>query len=235
MNTLRVLHVEDEPDIREIVEISLALDSDFVTRSCGSGHEALAVAQEWSPDIILMDVMMPVMDGPATLARLRDSAETATIPVVLLTACAQSRELELFRSLGIAGVIPKPFEPMGLAALVRTFAKPAKVIQLGALRKTFLRRLNEDAVALATHRHGLGDIACAPGALCQIKDIAHGLAGAGGIFGFVEISDAAATLEEVAAFELVGSGVSEQTARALDHLLFCIKANGNSRMETSHS
>ena len=103
MTALRILHVDDEPDIREVVEISLGLDPDFETRSCGSGQEALAVAVDWPPDIILLDVMMPVMDGPATLARLRDNAQTASIPVVFMTARAQTRELDRFRSLGAAG------------------------------------------------------------------------------------------------------------------------------------
>jgi CheY-like chemotaxis protein len=123
MTALCVLHVDDEPDIREVVEISLGLDPDFETRSCGSGREALEVSAEWSPDLILLDVMMPVMDGPATLARLRDDARTAAIPVVFMTARAQSREIDHFRSLGAVGVIPKPFDPMTLAASVRTYMR----------------------------------------------------------------------------------------------------------------
>ena len=103
--------------------MSLGLDPDFVTRSCGSGHEALAIAADWPPDIILLDVMMPVMDGPATLAQLRRNPQTAEIPVVFMTARAQTRELDLFRSLGAVGVIPKPFDPMTLAASVRSYAR----------------------------------------------------------------------------------------------------------------
>lgn len=123
--TLRVLHVDDDSDIREVVEISLGLDPEFVTRGCGSGQEALAVAADWPPDIILLDVMMPGMDGPATLARLRDNTRTAKIPIVFMTARAQTRELELFRSLGAVGSIPKPFDPMTLAASVRSYARAA--------------------------------------------------------------------------------------------------------------
>ena len=125
MTALRVLHVDDEPDIREVVEISLGLDPDFETRSCGSGREALAVSADWSPDLILLDVMMPVMDGPATLAQLRGNTRTAAIPVVFMTARAQTREIDLFRSLGAVGVIPKPFDPMTLAASVRAYMSRA--------------------------------------------------------------------------------------------------------------
>ena len=93
MTAVRVLHVDDEPDIREVVELSLGLDPDLTVRSCGSGGDALAAAAAWSPDLILLDVMMPLMDGPTTLSRLRQSPNTAAIPVVFMTARAQPREL----------------------------------------------------------------------------------------------------------------------------------------------
>ncbi len=121
MTAIRLLHVDDEPDIREIVEFSLGLDTGLVTRSCSSGSEALAVAADWEPDLILLDVMMPIMDGPATLALLRGNIRTAEIPVVFMTARAQAREIVFYRSLGAAGVIPKPFDPMTLAAKMRSF------------------------------------------------------------------------------------------------------------------
>ena len=121
MNAYRLLHVEDEPDIREVVELSLALAPDIVLKSCATGADALAAAADWKPDVILMDVMMPVMDGPQTLGHLRENACTAKIPVVFMTARAQSREVQHFLALGAAGVIPKPFDPMTLAATVRTY------------------------------------------------------------------------------------------------------------------
>jgi CheY-like chemotaxis protein len=121
MSKLRILHVDDEPDIRELVELSLGLDPELSVKNCPSGSAALATAAEWSPDMILMDVMMPVMDGPQTLAHLRKSQSTAHIPVVFMTARAQTRELEHFLSLGATGVIPKPFDPMTLADAVRGY------------------------------------------------------------------------------------------------------------------
>jgi len=121
MNAYRLLHVEDEPDIREVVEMSLALDPAIVLKSCATGADALVTAAAWEPDIILMDVMMPVMDGAETLTHLRKDARTAKIPVVFMTARAQAREIEHFLSLGAAGVIPKPFDPMTLASAVRAF------------------------------------------------------------------------------------------------------------------
>jgi CheY-like chemotaxis protein len=117
----RLLHVEDEPDIREVVEISLALDPGITLMSCASGADALVTAADWEPDVILMDVMMPVMDGPQTLTYLRQDTRTANIPVVFMTARAQNREVERFLALGAAGVIAKPFDPITLAAAVRAY------------------------------------------------------------------------------------------------------------------
>lgn len=121
MTLLRVLHVDDEPDIRELVDISLALDPELSVRSCACGHDAIAVAAEWLPDVILIDVMMPTMDGPETLGQLRQRDLTAKIPVVFMTARAQARELAHFLSLGAAGVISKPFDPMTLATMVKQY------------------------------------------------------------------------------------------------------------------
>lgn len=120
MSAIRILHVDDEPDIREVVDISLALNPEFEVRACSSGAEAIATAAEWSPRLILLDVMMPGMDGPATLAQLRDNPHTSTIPVLFMTARAQAREVEHFIALGAQGVISKPFDPMTLAAQVRS-------------------------------------------------------------------------------------------------------------------
>ena len=147
MSSLRILHVDDEPDIREVVEMSLGLDPDFMIKSCGSGADALAASTEWQPDLILLDVMMPMMDGPTTLVHLREQPKTNLTPVVFMTARAQAREIESFVSLGAVGVIPKPFDPMTLANSVKSFVRPSKDA-LAGLRCGFLRRARNDAAAL---------------------------------------------------------------------------------------
>jgi CheY-like chemotaxis protein len=119
MSTIRILHVDDEPDIREVVDISLGLNPEFEVRACSSGEEAITAAVEWSPILILLDVMMPGMDGPTTLAHLRKNPKTSDIPVLFMTARAQTREVEHIISLGAQGVISKPFDPMTLAFVVR--------------------------------------------------------------------------------------------------------------------
>jgi two-component system OmpR family response regulator len=123
-DTMKILYVDDEDDIREIAVMSLELDPEIAVKACNSGSGALTVASEWLPDLILLDVMMPDMDGPETLERLRLDPKTASIPVVFATARSQPEDLERFMSLGAAGVISKPFDPMTLAEQARElFAK----------------------------------------------------------------------------------------------------------------
>ena len=225
MNALRVLHVDDEPDIREVVEFSLSLDPDLAMRSCASGEEALVVAERWMPDIVLLDVMMPVMDGPSTLEHLRNNPSMAGIPVVSMTARAQSRELDLFRSLGAVGVIAKPFDPMTLAASVRAYAASPggdtdpRDTRLGEIREKFLQRVDGNLLALAGHWSALEAGSAVPFSLAEIRGIAHGLAGAGGIFGFDEIGTAAAALEEAVILQQDGKGTIGEVGLALERVV----------------
>ena len=115
----RILAVEDEPDIRMVLEVALGTVGGFQLRVCGSGNEALEAAPAFRPDLILLDVMMPEMDGPATLAALRELPETRETPIIFLTAKVQREEVARFHELGAIGVIRKPFEPMALADEVR--------------------------------------------------------------------------------------------------------------------
>ena len=117
----RVLYVDDEPDIREIAELALSLDPNFEVRTAASGEEALQIVDSWLPDIILLDVMMPFMDGPAVLSSLRKRDDTAQTPVLFVTARAQASEIQNFATLDAKGVIAKPFDPVSLAAQVRAF------------------------------------------------------------------------------------------------------------------
>ena len=124
MNTIRILHVDNEPDIRELVELSLSLNSDFEVRSCASGDEAIAAAAEWSPLLILLDVMMPRMDDPTTLSHLRKNPHTSDIPVLFLTVRTEPRKVERYIALGAKGVIPKPFEPIMLGSTALSYLEP---------------------------------------------------------------------------------------------------------------
>ncbi len=116
----KVLLVDDEPDIRKIARISLEAVGKWTALLASSGPEALSVAAAESPDVILLDVMMPGMDGPTTLDRLRGEPCTARIPVLFMTAKVQKQEVERYLRLGAAGVICKPFDPMSLPDEIRT-------------------------------------------------------------------------------------------------------------------
>ncbi len=116
---MRVLIVDDEPDVRLIAQLSLANVGNMEVVEAAGGAEALALAVDHAPDVILLDVSMPGMDGPATLAALRADARTASIPVIFVTAHAMRSETDRFRALGARGVLTKPFDALGLPALVR--------------------------------------------------------------------------------------------------------------------
>ncbi len=116
---LRLLYVDDEDDIRDLVE--MALEDDFELRLCASGAAAVALMPQYRPDLLLLDVMMPWMDGPATLKQLRELPGGQDIPAIFVTAKVQPQELERFKALGAIGVIAKPFDPMTLADQVRVF------------------------------------------------------------------------------------------------------------------
>jgi CheY-like chemotaxis protein len=228
MTEIRILHIDDEPDIRAVVELSLGLDWGFAVRSASSGRDAVAAATAWPPHLILLDAVMPVMDGPETLAALRAAPQTAEIPVVFMTARAQAAELDHFRALGAIGVIVKPFDPMALAGEVRSHLRSAGI---AALRKGFMARLHGDACALIECRSRLAaDAASSREALGEIKAFAHALAGAAGIFGLMDVSCTAATLERAASSRLQVADRAEDVEEALDALMSSIAcAEGSSR------
>jgi CheY-like chemotaxis protein len=120
----KILYVDDEADIRDVAQMSLELDPELDVRTCSSGRQAVTIAAEWMPDLILLDVMMPEMDGPATLRALRYQPATAEVPVVFITAKSQSAEVEALLRIGAKGVIPKPFDPMALAGTVKAHLTP---------------------------------------------------------------------------------------------------------------
>lgn len=115
----RILYVEDEPDIRAVAKIALEMVGGFTAKICSSGEEALQEAVAFAPEMILLDVMMPGMDGPSTLKALREMPELSQVPVAFMTAKVQPNEVAHYKSLGALDVIPKPFDPMALAGQIR--------------------------------------------------------------------------------------------------------------------
>jgi CheY-like chemotaxis protein len=111
----KVLIVDDEDDIRELARISLERVGGLRVVAAASGEEGLTLAVSEQPDAILLDAQMPGLDGPSTLQRLKGDPQTEPIPVVFLTGSVQAVEMNRFKDLGAVGVLPKPFNPMGLA------------------------------------------------------------------------------------------------------------------------
>jgi two-component system OmpR family response regulator len=117
---LKIMYVDDEEDIRTIVEFALEDEEDFTLKLCASGQEAIDIIGTYQPDFILLDVMMPGMDGPTTLRKLRQLPGLEAVPVAFVTAKVQPKEVAEFKAMGAANVIAKPFDPMSLADQVRT-------------------------------------------------------------------------------------------------------------------
>lgn len=115
----RVMLVEDDPDIRAVAHLSLTAVGGYAVELCPSGAEALVRAEAFRPELVLLDVMMPGMDGPATLERLRELPCMAGIPVVFMTARVQAQERLEYLRLGAAEVVAKPFDPMTLPATLQ--------------------------------------------------------------------------------------------------------------------
>lgn len=112
--TKRILIIDDDDMIREVAQMSLETVGGYEVRCAASGAEGLALASAWQPDAILLDVMMPEMNGPTTLAALRAAPRTAGLPVVFLTAKQQPSDKRSLAGLGAAGVLGKPFDPLML-------------------------------------------------------------------------------------------------------------------------
>ena len=116
----RILFVEDDPDIQIVATLALESVGGLSVLVCGSGAEALSRFSEFAPDLVLLDVMMPGMDGLTMLETLRRLPDAAETPVVFMTARVQSHEIAHYRELGAADVIAKPFDPMTLADTVQS-------------------------------------------------------------------------------------------------------------------
>ena len=231
--TYRILHVDDERDICRLVELSLSWDPGLTVRCCASGKEAVEVAAEWSPHLILCDIMMPLMDGPATLTCLRKNPRTAGIPLIFMTARVQARELDRFKSLGASGVIAKPFSAKGLRESVRSYLQVAedesaphraqtaeselalghdRAAEVAAERDAFRNRLQADAITLAKLRAGHRSDPASNAILQELQTLAHKLAGAAGCFAFEEVGQAASALEESIVQKRSGGGTASVEA-----------------------
>jgi CheY-like chemotaxis protein len=205
-----VLYVDDDPDICDVVQASLRLISGLNVHTADSGEAAIELALELRPDLILMDVMMPGLDGPATLKRMRESVSLNEIPVIFLTAKLLPAEVAHFFQLGAIGVIGKPFDPLKLGDEILGLWKGSNAArgtsamseecahveaEVSSLANGFLVRTKDDIHRLRKllDRAGNGDRMV----LKESERIAHSIHGAGAIFGFPNVSEAAGAIERL--------------------------------------
>jgi two-component system, OmpR family, response regulator len=208
--TPSVLYVDDDPDICAVVHAALGCVAGLNVHTAGSGEQAIDLAYELRPDLILMDVMMPGLDGPSTLKRMREHPLLAGIPVIFLTAKVRPAEVAHFLQLGAIGVIGKPFDPLKLcdhlfalwddADAVReikdTGAGQSRVrAKVSSLADRFLERTGSDVVRLRAiivraHHEDRS-------VLEEAQRIAHSIRGAGAMFGFPEVSAAGGAIERL--------------------------------------
>lgn len=116
---IKILYVEDEPDIAQVARLALETVGGFTIETCENGKIALEKGPAFKPDLVLMDVMMPEMDGPTALKEMQSMAEMKHVPVIFMTAKVQPVEISEYKALGAVDVIPKPFDPMTLAEQVK--------------------------------------------------------------------------------------------------------------------
>ncbi|MDF1726476.1 MAG: response regulator [Sulfitobacter sp.] len=116
---IKLLHVEDDADIREIAQMSLEMSGDFEIVQCESGEKALATVADYTPDVFLLDMMMPGMTGRQTLEKMREMPHLKNVPAIFMTARAQQSEQDELRQIGASEVISKPFDPMSLADQIK--------------------------------------------------------------------------------------------------------------------
>jgi two-component system OmpR family response regulator len=197
-----VLYVDDDSDICSVVQATLGLVPGLNVHTADSGERAIDLAYELRPDLVLMDVMMPGLDGPSTFRRMRESALLRGIPVIFMTAKVLPAEIAQLLQLGAIGVIVKPFDPLKLYAdLFSLWSKggaaprssiegggPAEVqAQVDSLTVSFLQRAWADVINLAKmiERAQAGDRSV----FHEIERICHSIHGAGAMFGFPKISE----------------------------------------------
>jgi CheY-like chemotaxis protein len=205
-----ILYVDDEPDIREIVKIALGLTQSVAVHTAESGEQALTLARSLLPDLVILDVMMPGLDGPGTLSRMRKDPVISPIPVIFMTAKAMPKEVALLHQMGAAGVIGKPFDPMQLGVQVISLWRgrlddpvdPGESADQSAMRRQvtqfgerFLQRTRNETERL---RNLIGRIR--PGdatVIAELERIAHRIHGSGSTFGFAALSECAEEIEQL--------------------------------------
>lgn len=218
--------VEDDIDIQQVVEILLSAISGYEILICDSGYEAIEKALSFHPDIILLDVMMPGMDGPSTLKKLRENPTTAEIPVIFLTAKILPQEIQEYHNLGVVDIISKPFNPLTLADRIQKSWEQVHRLdkspgdsppKIALLAEKYGDRLPEKWNEINKHWLSIKEfpaefISRSP----ELIMLVHKLAGSAATYGYLEVSLSAKTIEKY--LESLPMGQQELTAKETSHL-----------------
>lgn len=188
----KILVVEDEADIRDIIQIALADVGQFVVKLCASGIEALKEAPHFEPDLILLDLMMPKMDGKKVLLELRKTELFKETPIIFITAKLQLHEVDDLLQLGAISVMPKPFDPLSIADSIR---KIWTEYNLAVLRKSYCEKLPSKFKALELAYQNL-EQEINQHNLIELQRLSHNLNGSAATFGYPQLSFYARQLEE---------------------------------------
>lgn len=183
---MKILCVEDDSDIRMILKMALVRGGHKV-QLCESSREAVAMATTYRPDLILLDVMMPEMDGTAVLGLIRKTPDIAATPVIFTTAQIQADDVDRYKSMGAIGVIAKPFDPIALPAMVANLLSP----EIATLRREYRDKLPLKVRDIRELWHALRHAQHDADRLHSLYRLTHNLTGSGTSFGCTEISTAA--------------------------------------------
>lgn len=215
----RILLIEDDPDIQAVASLSLTGLGGFSVKVCSSGAEAVVAAPRFRPHLILLDVMMPGMDGPTTLKALRELREIASTPVVFLTARVQPHEIEELERVGSAGVIQKPFEPSALPETLNDIWRrlqgdaQRQKPDFEALRREYLAQVPEKILAIREAAEEAEGDGYPREAVEALLHKVHRMVGSAALFGLGIVSDAARELEETVAIVFKSMGSPEEERR----------------------
>jgi two-component system, OmpR family, response regulator len=200
----RILLVDDDPDVRSVAALVLTALGGYSVESCDSACVALEIAPSFAPDLVLLDIMMPDMDGFGTLKALREAEATATTPVVLMSASVQRQESAQYDTLGCLGVIAKPFDPAALPARLETLWEvhtrrrmDAHHREFEALRRAYVDELPEKINAMQQTAAALAARGWDRPTVESLYQLTHRLAGSSGLYRLSALSRTAGALEEI--------------------------------------
>jgi len=199
-----VLVVDDDPDLLAVVSLSLTALAGYTVQTCDSPLQARAAAESFGPDLILLDVMMPGLDGFGVFKAMRDSPSTGRIPVVFMSAVGDRRQILQHEGVDCLGVISKPFDPVRLPEVLEEFWQvhgqrraEAHRREFESLRSSYIGELAEKMAAMQEMAAVLAAEGWDRSALQSLAQIAHRTAGSAGLYRLAALSRSAGALEEI--------------------------------------